>query len=67
VEAVKKRLKGKYNVNDIDGVRVDFADGWGLIRASNTEPALVMRFEAETEERLDEIEAFFRGELERVK
>ncbi len=66
VEAVKKRLVGKYNVNDIDGVRVDFADGWGLIRASNTEPALVMRFEAETRERLDEIEAFFRGELERV-
>ncbi|MBN1571654.1 MAG: phosphomannomutase/phosphoglucomutase [Deltaproteobacteria bacterium] len=69
VEAVKKRLKGKYkkyHVNDIDGVRVDFADGWGLIRASNTEPALVMRFEAETEERLGEIEAFFKGELERV-
>lgn len=66
VEAVKERLKGKYKVNDIDGVRVDFADGWGLIRASNTEPALVMRFEAETKERLDEIEALFRGELQRV-
>lgn len=66
VEAVKERLVGKYKVNDIDGVRVDFADGWGLIRASNTEPALVMRFEAETRERLKEIEAFFRGELEGV-
>jgi phosphomannomutase/phosphoglucomutase len=36
-------------------VRLTFPDGWGLLRASNTQPALVVRFEAETEARLDEI------------
>jgi len=44
-----------YDVNDIDGMRVTFPDGWGLCRASNTTPVLVVRFEAETEERLQEI------------
>ena len=38
-----------------DGVRVVFPDGWGLVRASNTQPMLVMRFEAESEKRLNEI------------
>ena len=40
---------------DIDGVRVEYPDGWGLLRASNTQPALVLRFEAQTESRLAEI------------
>jgi phosphomannomutase/phosphoglucomutase len=44
-------------VIDVDGVRVVFPDGWGLVRASNTQPMLVMRFEAESEKRLDEIRA----------
>jgi phosphomannomutase / phosphoglucomutase len=44
-----------YDVNDIDGMRITFADGWGLCRASNTTPVLVVRFEAETEDRLLEI------------
>jgi phosphomannomutase/phosphoglucomutase len=39
----------------VDGVRVKFEDGWGLVRASNTQPALVLRFEALTEKRLNEI------------
>lgn len=43
------------NVNTIDGARIEFNDGWGLLRASNTSPVLVMRCEAETQERLDEI------------
>lgn len=43
------------DVIDIDGVRLNFPDGWGLVRASNTQPVLVMRFEAQTGERLDEI------------
>ena len=43
------------NVNDIDGARIEFDDGWGLIRASNTSPVLVMRCEAETKKRLNEI------------
>ena len=40
---------------DVDGARVVFPDGWGLLRASNTQPVLVLRFEAETPERLEEI------------
>jgi phosphomannomutase/phosphoglucomutase len=48
---------------DIDGVRVNFADGWGLVRASNTQPALVTRFEATSEKRLAEIRALFDGKL----
>ena len=42
-------------INDIDGVRVDFGDSWGLVRASNTQPALVLRFEAPSQGRLAEI------------
>ncbi len=52
-----------YEVIDIDGVRVNFADGWGLVRASNTQPALVTRFEAASEKRLAEIRALFEGKL----
>jgi phosphomannomutase/phosphoglucomutase len=40
---------------DIDGVRIQFGDGWGLVRASNTQPVIVLRFEARSEERLEEI------------
>jgi phosphomannomutase / phosphoglucomutase len=57
VEAVKEYYKGKYPIIDVDGVRVSFGDGWGLVRASNTQPALVLRFEADTPERLNEIRA----------
>lgn len=59
VEGTKKRLigLGKGTVNDIDGIRVDFGDGWGLVRASNTQPVIVTRFEAKTRERMDEIRA----------
>lgn len=67
VEKVKNSLKEKYEVIDIDGVRVEFPDGWGLVRASNTQPALVLRFEAETESRLQEIRSVIEGELERAK
>lgn len=48
------------NVNSIDGLRVAFAEGWGLIRPSNTTPCLVMRFEAATEAALADIQAVFR-------
>jgi len=48
-------LRGRYPLNDIDGVRVDMPGGWGLVRASNTQPALVMRFESLDPERLNEI------------
>ncbi len=55
VENAKEALKKDYPVIDVDGVRVKFEDGWGLVRASNTQPALVLRFEALTEKRLGEI------------
>lgn len=47
----------------IDGVRAIFDQGWGLIRASNTQPALVLRFEAVSTEQLNKIRSFFEGEL----
>lgn len=43
-----------YDVIDVDGVRVKFPEGWGLIRASNTQPALVLRFEARSQDKLNE-------------
>ncbi|HWP93901.1 MAG TPA: phosphomannomutase/phosphoglucomutase [Thermodesulfobacteriota bacterium] len=67
VEEVKEKLKKNYEVIDIDGVRIEFPDGWGLIRASNTQPALVLRFEAETKERLEEIRSLIEGKLEEAK
>ncbi|MBL7135735.1 MAG: phosphomannomutase/phosphoglucomutase [Candidatus Marinimicrobia bacterium] len=48
-------FKSNYECIDVDGVRIKFGDGWGLVRASNTQPVIVTRFEAKTEERLDEI------------
>jgi phosphomannomutase/phosphoglucomutase len=48
------------DVVTIDGVRADFADGWGLVRASNTTPSLVLRFEADNTEALDRIQAQFK-------
>ncbi len=46
-----------------DGVRVDYEDGWGLVRASNTTPCLVIRFEADNDARLNEIKDIFREQL----
>jgi phosphomannomutase/phosphoglucomutase len=54
-ERAKEYLRKEREINDIDGVRADFGDGWGLVRASNTQPALVLRFEAQSEVRLAEI------------
>jgi phosphomannomutase/phosphoglucomutase len=55
VNALRDEFNKKYKTIDVDGVRIVFDDGWGLVRASNTQPALVLRFEARTEERLEEI------------
>ncbi|MDY0223663.1 MAG: phosphomannomutase, partial [Desulfobacterium sp.] len=55
VAAITERFKKTNEVIDIDGMRALFDDGWGLVRASNTQPALVLRFEALTQQRLDEI------------
>jgi phosphomannomutase/phosphoglucomutase len=56
-------FKANYDVIDVDGVRVLFGDGWGLVRASNTQPVIVLRFEARSEERLAEIEELVKGKL----
>ena len=66
VEELKRGFLDGYRVIDIDGVRVEFGDGWGLVRASNTQPALVMRFEARTPERLEEIQEMFLERLRRL-
>jgi phosphomannomutase/phosphoglucomutase len=60
VEKAVKHFRSKYDVIDVDGVRVLFGDGWGLIRASNTQPVLVARYEASTPQRL----AAIQGEME---
>jgi phosphomannomutase / phosphoglucomutase len=52
---------------DIDGMRIDFSNGWGLVRASNTTPSLVVRFEADTKEALENIQAQFRDLMRAVK
>jgi phosphomannomutase / phosphoglucomutase len=63
VEEAKKYFAAKYKVITVDGVRVLFGDGWGLIRASNTQPVLVMRFEARTKEQLEKIQSEMQGWL----
>jgi phosphomannomutase/phosphoglucomutase len=55
VEEVKEHFRAIGPIIDIDGVRIPFNDGWGLIRCSNTQPVLVLRFEAATKSRLDDI------------
>ena len=55
VEAAKEEFSKKYETIQIDGARILFGDGWGLVRASNTQPIVVTRFEAKTKERLEEI------------
>ena len=65
-EIVKRAVEyfsSNYDVIDVDGVRIQFGDGWGLVRASNTQPVIVMRFEARTEERLNEIRELVTGKL----
>jgi phosphomannomutase/phosphoglucomutase len=66
VEEVRREFEGRFEVNTIDGVRVEFGDGWGLVRASNTQPVLVVRFEARSPERLEAIRALFMEPLKRL-
>lgn len=49
IRAVHEALKARYPINDVDGIRITFERGWGLLRQSNTEPVLSLRFEGETE------------------
>lgn len=55
VKRAQDYFRERYDILDVDGVRITFPDGWGLLRASNTQPVLVLRFEAESPERLEEI------------
>ncbi len=69
-EFVKKLIKvgrfGEGKINTIDGIRVDYPEGWGLIRASNTSPQLVMRFEADSQEAFVKIKEVFRKQMLKV-
>ncbi len=68
VEKTKNALEKKgLSIIDVDGVRIVFEDGWGLLRASNTQPVLVLRYEAETPGRLDEIRELIEGTLQKVR
>jgi len=58
--------KSRMEVIDIDGMRAVYPDGWGLVRASNTQPALVLRFEALTEARLEEIQTKIETDLKTI-
>ncbi|SHN23007.1 phosphomannomutase / phosphoglucomutase [Pseudomonas asturiensis] len=67
IEALEKDAQwGDAKLTSIDGVRVDYPKGWGLVRASNTTPVLVLRFEAETEAELQRIKDVFHAELKKV-
>jgi phosphomannomutase/phosphoglucomutase len=67
VKQVTDYFRERHDVIDIDGVRVLFPDGWGLVRASNTQPALVLRFEAMSQERLTEIQELVEGVLRNIQ
>jgi phosphomannomutase/phosphoglucomutase len=66
-EKVRDHFHGRFETVDIDGVRVKFPAGWGLVRASNTQPILVLRFEAQTKAQLAEYQALMEGVVETVK
>ena len=65
VKKMREEFKG-YQVTDIDGIRIHFNKGWGLIRASNTQPALVLRFEAQDEQSLRDIKGIVEEKLDKV-
>lgn len=64
VKKVKETFKSRgYRIEPIDGIRLEFKDGWGLIRPSNTEPELSVRFEATTKQKLEQIKGLVLKEL----
>jgi len=67
VNRLKDEFSKHYTIIDVDGVRIVFADGWGLVRASNTQPALVLRFEAQSKERLEEIRTMVESAIEKFR
>ena len=67
VRELTEIFREKYEVIDIDGVRVNFDNGWALIRASNTQPVIVLRLEAATKERLKELVAVIKKQTDKYK
>ena len=67
VRRAQEWFAARYEAVTVDGVRVTFPDGWGLVRASNTQPLLVLRFEATSERRLEEIARLVTGKVEELK
>ena len=63
-EKAAEYFKANYQCIDVDGVRIKFGDGWGLVRKSNTQPVIVTRFEAKTEARLNEIKNLVLSKLQ---
>jgi len=55
-----------YDCSTVDGVRIKFGDGWGLVRSSNTQPVIVCRFEANTAERMEEIRSIVMNKLQEI-
>jgi phosphomannomutase/phosphoglucomutase len=66
-EQAKEFFRRHYPIIDVDGVRVQFPEGWGLIRASNTQPALVLRFEATSDEKLREYRQIIETKLKELQ
>ncbi len=68
VEQAKRRFREmNLEIIEVDGARIVFQDGWGLVRASNTQPVLVLRYEAGTPERLNDIRALVEGVIEAAR
>ena len=67
VRELTEFFRSQYKVIDIDGVRINFDDGWALIRASNTQPVLVLRFEAETQTRLKELVSIIKKQMDQYQ
>lgn len=63
VKELKKYFTSRFDVVDIDGIRINFPDGWALVRASNTQPVMVLRFEAQSKDRLKEIQELVSDKL----
>ena len=66
IDELARELRQQYETIDIDGARVLFPGrGWGLVRASNTNPYLTLRFEAETDQQIEEMKRVIYGALAR--
>ena len=65
-EKAKQYFRQHYPIIEVDGVRIQFPEGWGLVRASNTQPALVLRFEAKDAVKLNEYRGIIEGKLKEL-